>query len=97
MRSLPPDVEVYRRTREFSEATLPDGLRHRHATARGVWGRIRVVEGRLRYRILEPEPREQVLSPELPGVVEPGVPHEVEPLGAVRFFVEFLRVPEGVG
>jgi hypothetical protein len=32
-----------------------------------------------------------VLSPDTPGVVEPEVPHEVEPLGGVRFFVEFLR------
>jgi hypothetical protein len=27
------------------------------------------------------------------GVVEPRVPHEVEPSGTVRFYVEFLRSP----
>ena len=58
-----------------------------------MWARIRVSEGRLRYRILEPALEEHVLTPETPGIVEPGVPHEVEPLGAVRFRVEFLRAP----
>ena len=91
MKSLPPEVTPYRRTREFSQTTVPDALRHRHSTARGVWGRIYVLEGSLRYRILEPQPEEHVLSPERSGIVEPEVPHEVEPLGAVRFYVEFLR------
>jgi tellurite resistance-related uncharacterized protein len=52
-----------------------------------------VVQGTLRYRILGPEPEEHVLSPDCPGIVEPEVPHEVEPLGEVRFYVEFLREP----
>lgn len=91
MKTLPPDVAAYRRTREFSQATLPDALRHRHTTQRGVWGQIRVLEGSLRYRILEPQTEEHTLTPERPGVVEPEVPHEVEPLGEVRFYVEFFR------
>ena len=37
--------------------------------------------------------QEHLLSPKRIGVVEPEVPHEVEPVGAVRFFVEFLREP----
>lgn len=93
MQSLPPDLVSYQRTPEFTEATIPRGLRQRHTTKAGVWGRIRVLGGRLRYVILEPQREEQILSPEAPGVVEPGVPHHVEPLGEVRFFVEFLRRP----
>jgi tellurite resistance-related uncharacterized protein len=91
VKHLPPDVVVYRRTAEFSESTLPAGLRRRHTTKPGVWGRICVLEGSLRYRILEPAQEEHVLSAGLPGIVEPEVPHEVEPVGRVRFFVEFLR------
>ncbi len=94
MRALATDLAPYRRTPEFSESTLPDALRRRHTTKPGVWGLIHVLEGSLRYRILEPEPEEHVLSPGTPGVVEPEVPHEVEPLGRVRFFVEFLRRAE---
>ena len=88
---LPADVAPYQRTREFSEATVPAGLRRRHTTKPGVWGRIAVLEGTLLYRILEPQVEEHLLSPELPGVIAPGVPHEVEPRGKVRFYIEFLR------
>jgi tellurite resistance-related uncharacterized protein len=89
--ALPSDAAPYQRTREFTESTVPDALRRRHTTKPGVWARIQVLEGSLRYRILEPGVEEHVLSPERFGVVEPEVPHEVEPLGPVRFFVEFLR------
>jgi tellurite resistance-related uncharacterized protein len=91
VKSLPSNVVPYRRTREFNEATVPAALRRRHTTKAGVWGRICVLEGALRYRILEPVLEEHTLSVERHGIVEPEVPHEVEPLGAVRFFVEFLR------
>ena len=91
MRALPPDLVAYRRTPEFTEATVPEGLRRRHATKPGVWARIRVLEGRLRYLVLEPEVAEEILSPDRSGIVAPEIPHRVEPLGEVRFFVEFLR------
>jgi tellurite resistance-related uncharacterized protein len=91
MKSLPPDVQPYKRTAEFDEHSVPAGLLRGHRTKAGVWGRIQVIEGRLRYRILEPEAEETVLGPDRPGVVEPTVAHEVEPLGHVRFFVEFWR------
>ena len=58
---------------------------------------INVLEGRLVYRITDPDRpgSEAVLTPQSgPGVVEPTILHEVEPLGSVRFFVEFLRAPE---
>ena len=91
MKPIPPNVVAYKRTREFSETSVPASLTRRHATRSGVWGRICVLHGALRYRILEPEPEEHLLSPGDPGVVEPEVPHSVEPVGQVRFFVEFLR------
>lgn len=90
MNALPDSVAPYRRTPEFSETSTPAALRRRHTTKPGVWGRIEVLEGSLRYRILEPF-EEHVLTPERPGVVTPEVPHEVEPIGSVRFYVEFLR------
>jgi tellurite resistance-related uncharacterized protein len=93
MKQLPPDVVPYHRTAEFTESTVPRGLLRRHTTKPGVWGRICVLEGSLRYRILEPVQEEQLLSAERYGVVEPEVHHEVEPVGRVRFYVEFLRAP----
>jgi tellurite resistance-related uncharacterized protein len=94
---LPPGLVPDRRTADFTEATLPAGLRRAHTTKEGAWGLIHVVEGRLLYRITDPRrpALESVLSPHAPpGVIEPTVLHEVEPLGPVRFYVEFLRSAE---
>jgi tellurite resistance-related uncharacterized protein len=91
--SLPRGAVSVRRTPEFTESTIPAGLRHRHTTKDGVWALIQLSEGSLTYRILEPVPSETTLVPGQPGVVEPGRAHEVEPRGPVRFFVEFFEVP----
>jgi tellurite resistance-related uncharacterized protein len=91
MKSLPEGVAVYRQTPEFSESTVPRGLLGAHTTKAGVWGRIRVLEGALLYRILEPVPEERRLEPGIDGIVEPGVEHQVEVSGPTRFIVEFLR------
>lgn len=91
METLPADVAAYKRTREFTTGAIPAGLLSRHTTRAGVWGRICVEEGALRYRILTEPPEEHLLTPGHDGIVAPEVPHEVEPVGAVRFFVEFLR------
>lgn len=86
--TLPEGLTAYKRTPEFDQESVPAGLRREHRTKAGVWGLIRVLEGKLLYRILSPS-REQVLTPETPGVVQPQQPHEVQPLGPVRFYVEF--------
>jgi tellurite resistance-related uncharacterized protein len=95
-RELPDGYAPHRRTATFSEATLPERLRHRHTTKRGVWAHIRVERGRLRYRLHEPFHEEQILEPGTPGIVPPEVEHEVEPLGPVEFFVEFYRPSDGM-
>ena len=91
MKQLPPGLTSYKRTPEFSEATIPAGLLREHKTRAGVWGRIHVTSGSLRYRILEPTLEEHILDEATFGIVEPDVLHEVEAIGRVRFFVEFLR------
>ena len=93
---LPPGLEPYRRTPEFTETSVPPALLRDHSTKAGTWGLIHVVEGRLAYRITDPRRRfsERVLTPEsAPAVVEPTIVHLVEPLGPVRFHVEFHRAP----
>jgi tellurite resistance-related uncharacterized protein len=90
---LPDGFEPYKRTAEFDETTMPDGLRRHHTTRAGVWGVIHVIAGRLRYVVEPPLAAERVLDPDHPGVVVPEVPHQVAPDGPVRFFVEFLRSP----
>jgi tellurite resistance-related uncharacterized protein len=87
----------YKCTPVFDENTLPAGLRREHRTKPGVWGIIRVLEGRLRYRVLDPA-SETILDPEHPGLVLPGQPHLVEPLGTVRMQVEFYDcLPDPAG
>ena len=79
----------YKSTPEFDENTLPAGLRSEHRTKAGVWGVIRVLEGLLRYRVLDPV-SETILDPDHPGFVLPDQPHLVEPIGAMRMRVEFF-------
>ena len=68
---------------------LPAGLRREHRTEPGVWGIIRVLEGRLRYQVLDPA-SETILEPGHPGLVQPD-----EPLGPMRMQVEFYnQLPE---
>ena len=94
---LPSGLTRYRRTAEFTEATVPAGLLRAHTTKAGVWGLIHVLKGRLAYRITDHRrpASEAILTAEgPPGVVEPTILHEVEPLGPVSFYVEFWRAPE---
>ena len=92
---LPTD-SPYKRTAVFDENTLPAALRREHRTKPGVWGVIRVLEGRLRYRVLEPA-SEVILEPGKPGLVMPDEPHLVEPLGPMRMRVEFYNHPPEPG
>jgi tellurite resistance-related uncharacterized protein len=85
---LPPGLTAYRRTSEFDHDTLPAGLRRSHRTKAGVWALIHVTEGRLRYRVLDPFSEAELTAGEA-GLIRPEQPHEVEPLGAVRMYVEF--------
>lgn len=92
--ALPADLEAYRRTDPFTEASVPAALRRDHSTKAGSWGLIRVSAGRLRYRITDPRrvASETILTADgPPGIVEPTMLHYVEPDGPVTFHVEFLR------
>lgn len=94
---LPAHVRSYKQSAVFDETTMPAGLRRRHCTKPGVWGVIRVIDGRLRYRILDGG-AESILDSDHPGVAQPEEMHAVEPLGRVRFYIEFhsaIRAPLG--
>jgi tellurite resistance-related uncharacterized protein len=91
---LPSGLESYKRTPSFTESSVPSGLLNDHATKDGTWGLIHVEAGRLRYVVTDPRRAgvERILEPDAaPGVVEPTIRHHVQPIGPVRFHVEFLR------
>jgi tellurite methyltransferase len=87
---IPDDFEAYRKTIEFNEHTIPESLRKKHSTKPGVWGKIHVIEGKLNYRVGTLDASFQ-LSPDAAGVVIPEIGHHVEPIGPVRFFIEFYK------
>jgi tellurite resistance-related uncharacterized protein len=91
LKHLPANVAPYKKTPEFTEDSVPTGLLHEHRTKDSVWGKIVVLEGRLQYTINEPLREIVILDEHTYGVVEPTVPHEVMPLGKVRFYVEFHK------
>jgi len=84
----------YRSTPLFDETSLPAALRNRHSTKAGVWGVIRVIEGRLRLAYLDP-PSDILLDPQTPGLILPEQPHFVEPLGPMKMQVDFYDQPPG--
>jgi len=91
---LPPGLAAYKRTPVFDETTLPDGLRRKHNTKEGVWGALHVLEGKLLFRWLEPLSEHLLEAGSPPMNIPPQKPHEVSPVGTVRFYVEFHKKPE---
>jgi tellurite methyltransferase len=89
---LPEDFIAYSRTPLFSEETVPVELTRDHTTKAGIWAKIVVVEGRLRYHVNLLETAIEVGKGEF-AIVVPEVPHFVEPVDTVQFYVEFFRAP----
>lgn len=90
---LPPDATHVRTTPWFDEHDVPVGLLDAHQIAAGVWGRLVVDHGRLRFRFEdEDESATMTLGPGGSVVIPPERLHHVELVGPVRFAVEFHRV-----
>jgi len=71
---------------------MPAGLRRAHRVAAGTWGRIVVHAGRLRFTAATTPAIDVELEAGSVQGIPPEVVHEVEPVGAVLFSVEFLAV-----
>jgi len=90
MNDLPEDVTSYSKTPVFNEQNVPGTLLKDHKTKAGTWGVIHILEGALLYKTCSDDAA-VTLRPNLPGIIPPKTPHSIEPLGPVRFFVEFFR------
>ncbi len=77
----------------FTDKSLPAGLKNDRSTKTGIWAKIIVTEGRLRYRA-DTLGTDVELSLDKFGIVVPEVLHSVGPLGTVHFFVEFYKEPD---
>lgn len=89
-RHWPEAIDPYKRTPEFTETSVPAGLLRRHSTKPEVWARLHVLAGTLIFRDLETGTETRLL-PGIHPLIHPEQAHEVEPVGPVRFFVEFCR------
>ena len=84
--------EAYKTTPVFDHETLPAAIRKAHNTKAGVWGLLRVLEGKARLVFHDPA-RTVAASPGNPAVITPEAVHHVELDGPVRLQVEFYREP----
>jgi ferredoxin len=87
---LPSGLVLQRRTDDFTKVSVPAGLLRAHRVARDVFGRVVVLEGRLRFVWEEPgadEPLDLVAGDSV--VIPPDTRHRVEPGSSCRFAVEF--------
>lgn len=82
----------YKSTPEFDEATLPQALRNDHSTKAGVWGLLRVLEGRVSLVFHDPA-RTVEVTVENPAQIEPQALHHVVTHGPMRMRVEFYHEP----
>lgn len=92
---LPDGFLACRTTPVYTQETVPAALRTDHRTQPGTWAKIVVLEGALRYHLPALD-RTLVLDPAHPGIVLPEVEHRVEPLGPLRFYLEFYRAPDSI-
>lgn len=91
MKLLPSNVQFYKKTRIFSESTIPSGLLRNHRLQNGIWGKIIILNGALIYVIQDELLKQIRLTPVIFGVIEPEIPHLVQPEGRVSFYVEFYK------
>jgi tellurite resistance-related uncharacterized protein len=90
--SLPHGLEHYRTSSEFTETTVPKSLLIAHRTKAGVWGLLRVAQGRLRFCLDAAPPQAIVVEQGSTAVIEPEALHHVEFLDAgTRHLIEFHR------
>ena len=89
---MPEGLRLVRSSQEWDESSIPVGLTRAHRIAEGTWGRISVRRGRLRFVAHTRPELEIVLGPDSTQAIPPGIEHEVQPLGPVRFSIDFLSI-----
>lgn len=89
-REVPEAARRRRVTPTFDEHSIPAGLRSQHTTKAGVWAVLHVLEGTLAYRLYAPLEAHHELGAGETAAIPPELPHEVAPVGQVRFFVELM-------
>jgi tellurite methyltransferase len=88
---IPEGYRLAHTSTEWDEDSMPAALRSSHRLASGVWEQIVISEGRMRF-VSETDPVcDVVITPDAPQAIPPEVSHRVEPLGPVRFALQFYQ------
>jgi len=87
---LPDRLRVSRSAGPFNAETLPAGLRNDHQVAEGTWAILRVIDGRVRFRMRTDPALDVRLSAGDEQAIPPTVLHRVTPEGAMEIEIEFL-------
>ena len=90
-RVLPPGAVCTGSSPEFDATTVPEALLREHHTRPGTYGRLRILDGALRY-VGAGDPVELAAGDDL--VILPDEAHRVEPAADARFVIEFFEVPQ---
>jgi hemoglobin len=88
---LPAGFLAYGRSAEFTPENLPEKLKAAHSTKAGTWGLLRVLEGKILYRLEPPHAGERIAAAGENIVIESEVRHRVAFIEPGRFYVEFYR------
>lgn len=88
---IPENIQKYAESPVFTEDNVPAKLTSTHDTKAGVWGRLCILEGRLKYIIPGPPLSSSIIETGEIGVIRPEQPHRVEMIGPVKFKIEFCR------
>lgn len=89
----PPDGTDHLRTTEvFDNDSVPEGLLRAHRIADGVWGRLLVHTGGLRFVFEDQSERPIVVHAGGGILIPPGRPHHLEIDQPVTFAIEFHRL-----
>jgi tellurite resistance-related uncharacterized protein len=87
---IPAGLAVIRTTATWDERNMPAALRRAHRVATGVWGRLRVTRGMLRFVAATSPVTDAMVDVHHQQGIPPDVEHQVEPQGPTRFTIEFL-------
>ncbi|KEO89703.1 hypothetical protein EH31_11130 [Erythrobacter longus] len=90
-KTLPSCVQKYAESPLFNEQTVPAKLTSNHDLKPGVWGKVCVVSGTLKYSLPAKSNDPQIIEAGGYAIIEPEQVHFVTPIGEVEFKVEFYR------
>ena len=88
---IPSDAEKYAETQLFTDVSVPKRLTSKHNTRAGVWGKICVLAGSLRYIVEGSAQISQTLTPTRHGIIVPEQDHYVQMIGPVEFKIAFFQ------